>query len=106
MTDSVNEVRLVGRVAGVQERLLPSGDTIVTFRVVTDRAAHQRGPSGKVSVDTHDCVVHTAALRRKVMRLNDGDWISAGGALRRRFWSGPGGPVSRSEIEVGTLTRC
>lgn len=106
MTESINEIRLVGRVSGVQERVLPSGDVIVTFRVVTDRPTNQRGPEGKVGVDAHDCVARTAALRRKAVRLSDGQWVAIDGAVRRRFWRAASGPVSRSEVEVSALARC
>ena len=105
MSESVNEIRLVGRLAGAEERALPSGDTIVTFRIVTDRAPRDRGPAGRVSVDTHDCVLHPATLRRKALRIPDGEWVEVTGALRRRFWRSPGGVASRSEVAVASLTR-
>ena len=102
---SINEVRLVGRVSGVAQATLPSGDEIVTFRVVTDRLASQRGPSGRVMVDTLDCVAFSAAVRRKVLSLSDGDWVEVAGALRRRFWRGASGASSRTEVEVRRVTR-
>ena len=56
----VNEVRLRGRVAAVpEERELPSGDRIVTARLVVARPpgpARQRQP-----VDVLDCVAWTGA---------------------------------------------
>ncbi|CAB4910692.1 unannotated protein [freshwater metagenome] len=102
---SINEVRLVGRVSGVAQTTLPSGDEIVTFRVVTDRAASHRGPSGRVKVDTLDCVVFSATARRKVLALTDGDWVEAVGALRRRFWRGASGASSRTEVEVRRVSK-
>jgi len=102
---SINEVRLVGRVSGVAQTTLPSGDEIVTFRVVTDRAASHRGPSGRVMVDTLDCVAFSATARRKVLALTDGDWVEAVGALRRRFWRGTSGASSRTEVEVRRLSK-
>ena len=45
--EAVNEVRLVGRVSQTpEERVLPSGDVLWTFRVVVPRAT---GPSGLAS---------------------------------------------------------
>jgi single-strand DNA-binding protein len=102
---SINEVRLVGRVSGVAGSTLPSGDEIVTFRVVTDRIASQRGPSGRVMVDTLDCVAFSAAVRRKALRLADGDWVEIVGALRRRFWRGASGTSSRTEVEVRRVSK-
>ena len=102
---SINEVRLVGRVSGVAQTTLSSGDEIVTFRVVTDRAASHRGPSGRVKVDTLDCVVFSATARRKVLALTDGDWVEAVGALRRRFWRGASGASSRTEVEVRRVSK-
>ena len=45
----VNEVRLCGRLAAEpEERVLPSGDSLVTFRLVVARpASRRRGPAGR-----------------------------------------------------------
>src|SRR5689334_20642669 len=49
---AVNEVRLVGRVSRTpEERVLPSGDVLWTFRVVVPRA----GASGRPAVDALEC---------------------------------------------------
>lgn len=100
-----NEVRLVGRVgAAPAERTLPSGDRVVTFRVVVERpesAVRARAPR----VDTIDCAAWRADVRRTVLRWQAGDVVSVTGALRRRFWRGPGGPASRSEVEVAMARR-
>lgn len=99
---SVNEVRIVGRLAGVQPpRVLPSGDVVVSFRVVTRRPRPRR----KVSVDTLDCAVWTAGLRRTVERWAVGDTVEVSGALRRRFFRAGGAPVSRVEVEVSRARR-
>lgn len=98
----VNEVSLSGRVAGTQERVLPSGDVIVTFRVVVDREP-RRGSS--VKVDALDCVTWRADLRRRALTLADGDEVLVDGALRRRFWRGGAGAASRVEVEVLRLRR-
>lgn len=94
-----NYIKLCGHVSGIPElRTLPSGDEIVTFRVVVPRAEEGR-------VDTIDCQVSTAALRRKVLKINDSSEVEVEGSLHRRFWRGPSGLASRYEVEVRTLQR-
>lgn len=104
-----NEVLLVGRVSGApRERELPSGDALVSWRVVVDRPAPRRAPPEgvrRITIDTLDCVAWTAALRRKARSLLDGDIVSVEGALRRRFWQAGAGATSRTEVEVEQLRR-
>lgn len=104
-----NEVALVGRISGTpEERELPSGDTLVAWRVVVPRPAPRRPPPDGTrppTVDTLDCVAWTAALRRTARRLADGDIVAVEGALRRRFWRAPAGASSRCEVEVSALRR-
>ncbi|MEX2290839.1 MAG: single-stranded DNA-binding protein [Mycobacteriales bacterium] len=104
-----NEVLLVGRVSGApQERELPSGDALVSWRVIVDRPAPRRAPPEgvrRIAIDTLDCVAWTAALRSKARRLVDGDIVHVEGALRRRFWRAGAGATSRTEVEVGQLRR-
>lgn len=105
-----NSVVLVGRVsAPAQERALPSGDLIVTWRLIVERP-----PPAKVaplgvrvqSVDTLDCVAWTAGTRRIARGLAAGDLVTVDGALRRRFWRvGGAGAASRCEVEVLSLRR-
>lgn len=105
---SRNEVVLVGRVSGEPEtRELPSGDTLVSWRVVVDRPAPRRRPEGRKppTIDTVDCVGWTAAVRRTARGLSDGDVVAVEGALRRRFWRGGAGMRSRTEVEVEALRR-
>jgi single-strand DNA-binding protein len=97
-----NEVTLVGRLAGeIQERPMPSGAVLCSFRLVVRRESASRGPS----IDTLDCVVWLAAVRQAVLRWSAGDLVEVRGAVRRRFWRGVSGPVSRCEIEVGIARR-
>jgi single-strand DNA-binding protein len=97
-----NEVTLVGRLAGeVQERLMPSGATLCSFRLVVRRDGAARGPS----IDTLDCVAWLATVRQAVLRWTAGDLVEVRGAIRRRFWRSVSGPVSRCEIEVGVARR-
>ena len=102
---SINEVVLVGRFSGYEERTLPSGDCAAVFRVIVDRPPHERGPSGRVAVDALDCVAWRAAARRRLAALPEGEWVRVQGALRRRFWKSAGGPASRSEVEVREVQR-
>jgi single-strand DNA-binding protein len=104
-TVACNEVRLVGRLAAAaEEKQLPSGDVLVTFRLVVDRPpAHRRERSP--TVDTIDCSAWRADVRRSVRRWQAGDTIEVSGALRRRFWRGASGAASRSEVEVASARR-
>lgn len=102
--DHVNVVRLLGRLAAAPEsRELPSGDELVTMRLVVARppGGRRASASGRaVTVDTIDCCVWAAAIRRRVLRWGPGDQIVVEGSLRRRFWRGSAGAQSRYEVEV------
>ena len=104
-----NEVILVGRVSGVpEERELPSGDCLVSWRVVVDRPPPRRPvPDGvrPPTIDALDCVGWSASVRRTARGLADGDVVAVEGSLRRRFWRGGAGAVSRTEVEVASLRR-
>lgn len=94
-----NYVKLEGRLSGEAEvRTLPSGDEIAVFRIVVPREEEGR-------VDTIDCQVSSAVLRRKVLKINDSSEIAVEGALHRRFWRGTAGLASRYEVEVKVLQR-
>lgn len=103
-----NEVLLVGRVSGPpDERELPSGDVLVHWRVVVERAPGRRPPPGvrPATVDTVDCVAWTAPLRRAAGALLPDDVVEVRGALRRRFWRAGAGAVSRYEVEATAVRR-
>jgi single-strand DNA-binding protein len=104
-----NQVRLVGRVSGVpEERELPSGDALVSWRVVVDRPPPRRPPAAGTrppTIDTLDCVAWSGPVRRTARGLADGDVVSVEGALRRRFWRAGAGAASRCEVEVAALRR-
>lgn len=92
-----NHVSLEGRVSGPpQEKVLPSGDKVVTFRLVVPR---QEG-----GVDTIDCAAWTSTLRRKALSMTDAQ-ARLTGELRRRFWQSGKGVASRYEVEATTLER-
>lgn len=94
-----NYIRLEGRLSGEPEiRTLPSGDELVVFRIVVPRDDEGR-------VDTIDCQVSTAQLRRKALKTKDATPIVVEGALHRRFWRGAAGLASRYEVEVIRLQR-
>jgi single-strand DNA-binding protein len=95
---TVNEVRLVGRVSQApEERVLPSGDALWTFRLVVPRPT---GGTSRQSVDALECAVWGGRVRRSVATWGEGDVVEVTGAVRRRFFRGPGGAASRVEIEV------
>jgi single-strand DNA-binding protein len=104
--DVRNEVRLCGRLsAPAEERTLPSGDVIVTLRIVIPRSHPTRGTGSSDGesrpgrVDTIDVVCWSAGARRTALRLDAGATIEIEGSLRRRFFATPrttGGAPSRS----------
>ena len=102
-----NDVHLVGRLAVEPvRRELPSGDVLVSFRLVVARQPGRRGPSGRgPSVDTLDCAAWRRDVQRTLTRMNPGDIVEVHGSLRRRFWRSGVAPASRSEVEVSKLTR-
>ncbi len=96
-----NEVLLAGRVSSAPvERELPSGDHVLEFRIVIDRA-HSR--SEKREVDTLDIAVWSAKVRRSAQRLAVDDWVEIIGSVRRRFWKSPSGVASRWQVEASQL---
>jgi single-strand DNA-binding protein len=99
----LNEVSLIGRLSGVPiEKLLPSGDKVVEFRLVVGRAKNSSGKS-KVSVDTIDVAVWGARNRKIALRFNENSWIEVEGAIRRRFWHSPNGLASRWQVEASEI---
>jgi single-strand DNA-binding protein len=99
-----NRVTLRGRVSAEPSvRELPSGTSIVTFRMIMTRAkTHMTGGSKQTS-DWVDCVAWAPRPRRTVATWRSGDTVEVEGALRRRFFRSEGGvPSSRVEVEVLT----
>lgn len=92
-----NEVRLVGRVSRrPAERVLPSGDKVVSFRLSVPRPEGSARPGS----DWVDCAVWSARLRRTVARWVVGEQVEVSGALRRRVFRSGAGVVPLVEIEV------
>ena len=105
-TASCNEVRLAGRVSRApEEKVLPSGDAVWTFRLVVPRGRRREGT--RQTVDVLDCAVWAGRVRRSVATWAEGDHVEVTGALRRRFFRAGGATASRCEVEVtgGRLVR-
>jgi single-strand DNA-binding protein len=79
-----NDVVLRGRLSAPAEvRTLPSGDTLVSFRLVVRRPEPRaRGQS----TDTLSCITYDRALQRRITAWQAGDVVEVEGALQRRFW--------------------
>ena len=105
--EHVNEVRLVGRLpVEPSRRELPSGDVLVSFRLVVARSPDRRRKAERVpTVDTLDCAAWRADVQRSVERASEGDLVELHGSLRRRFWRVGAGAASRSEVEVVRMKR-
>jgi single-strand DNA-binding protein len=98
--DWENAVTLTARVTSEAEQVeLPSGDSLVKFRVVVPRYK----PTTKTTVDTIDCVTFKPVVKRKASSLAVGDIVDISGAIRRRFWQSGAGVASRVEVEVTSL---
>lgn len=104
--EMVNEVRLVGRLpAGAQERVLPSGDVLCTFRVAVQRSSVGAARASRQQVDSLECVTWNGRVRRSALSWHVGDHVEVVGALRRRFFTSPSGTASRVEVEVVSARR-
>jgi len=100
-----NSVQLVGHVSGEPiERQLPSGDHLVSFRVVVPRSAAVRRRT-RQSVDTVECSAWPAKVRRAAARLAVGDQVTVSGELRRTFRRSRGGVRSWVTVDVDTIER-
>lgn len=104
--DHRNEIRLVGRVSGEPVSVtLPSGDAVVTVRLVVERPPPPAGRGRRRQVDTVACAAWEPALRRTLLRWSPGDTVEVDGALRRRFWRAERVPQSRYEVELSAARR-
>ncbi|MFL6240421.1 MAG: single-stranded DNA-binding protein [Actinomycetes bacterium] len=101
-----NEVYLVGKLSGEPaERTLPSGDVLLSWRLVVNRARGERG-NRKAVHDTLPCFSLKAGVRRSVSSYAAGDLIEVEGVLRRSFWRTPsGGEASKCEVEARSVKR-
>lgn len=107
----LNEVRLIGKVPALaQERVLPSGDVLCTFRVAVARdpapaGSHTANGSSRRGFDSLECSSWTGRVRRSAMSWQVGDVVEVSGAIRRRFFRTANGTASRVEVEVTTARR-
>ena len=98
-----NEMRLVGRVADEPTAVvLPSGDELVSARLIVERPRPPAGQGRSGKVDTFACAAWPSVLRWRMRVWSAGDTVEVTGAMRRRFWRGPTGVQSRYEVEVTT----
>ncbi len=100
-----SEALLVGRLGAVAEKKMPSGDTMLSFRVVIDRAPRDRGPSGRVLVDAIECSLWKANLIKRVQKMPVDSLVEVSGPLRRRFFRSGHGFQSMMDVEVRRLRR-
>jgi single-strand DNA-binding protein len=91
-----NDVVLRGRVSAPADiRTLPSGDPLLTFRLVVRRPEPRaRGQS----VDVLTCITYDRALQRRIALWQPGDVVEVEGALQRRFWRTGTGTASVCEV--------
>lgn len=100
-TPARNAVALAGRVSSAPvERELPSGDRVVTFRLVMARDQTPMTAKSKQVSDWVDCAAWGGRVRRSVASWQVDDHVEVEGALRRRFFRDAGGAASRVEVEV------
>ena len=101
VTSALNSVTLRGRVSAAPlERELPSGDRIVTTRLVMARAPDRPSAGSRQVSDWVDCVAWSRRARRSVLSWRVDDVVELEGALRRRFFRTEGSTGSRVEVEV------
>ena len=95
-------VTLRGRVTALpEERTLPSGDVLVTFRISVPRRPTPLGKGSRQTSDWVECVAAAARVRRGVATWAVGDEVQVDGVLRRRFYQSEGGAGgSRLEVEA------
>ncbi|MEU2348581.1 single-stranded DNA-binding protein [Modestobacter sp. NPDC049651] len=91
-----NDVVLRGRLSAPPElRPLPSGDTLLVFKLVVRRAnPRPRGPKS----DVITCVSLLPALQRHAVAWTDADVVEVEGSLQRRFWRTPTGTAVAYEV--------
>jgi len=96
-----NEVCLAGRVSSAPvERELPSGDRVITFRIVMARERSPMTSKSRQVSDWVDCAAWGGRVRRTVASWKVGDCVELEGALRRRFFRTAAGTSTRVEVEV------
>ena len=101
---ATNDVRLVGRLTGEPSVVeLPSGDSLVTFRISVPRASPPTTTAGAAKaqrVDSVPCTAWSPRLRRSILTWRAGDLVEVSGAVRCRFYQAGGATRSRVEVEA------
>jgi single-strand DNA-binding protein len=102
---AANDVRLVGRLTAEPVVVeLPSGDTLVTFRISVQRGAAPGSPvaahRSSQRVDSVPCTAWTPRLRRSIVAWRPGDLVEVSGSVRCRFYQAGGATRSRVEVEA------
>ena len=102
-----NDVRLVGRLTAEPTVVeLPSGDSLVTFRISVPRASPPRSSAPAAvkgqRVDSVPCTAWTPRLRRSIQSWRPGDVVEVSGAVRCRFYQAGGATRSRVEVEAAS----
>lgn len=99
--DCRNTVSLIGRVSSAPlEREMPSGDRVVTFRLVMRRERTPMTAKSKQTSDWVDCTAWGSRARRSAATWQVGDQVAVEGALRRRFFRGTAGSSTMLEVEM------
>ena len=91
-----NDVVLRGRLSAPPElRPLPSGDTLLVFKLLVRRdSPRPRGPRS----DTITCVSYLPTLHRHAVAWTPEDVVEVEGSLQRRFWRTPTGTAVAYEV--------
>ncbi|CAB4557088.1 unannotated protein [freshwater metagenome] len=104
VSEYVNQVSLIGRLSGEPfEKVLPSGDKVVEFRVVIERGTNSVKDKRKI-VDTIDVAAWSALNRKVALKLDENSWVCVFGSIRRRFWQSPAGLASRWQVEASDIS--
>lgn len=94
-----NQVFIVGRCSGPgEEKVLPSGDKVVEFRIIVGR-------DDREGYDTFDVALWSSVLRKRGVALKSDEWVEITGTLRRRFWKVGAVSASRWQVEARELRR-
>ncbi|MFG1946716.1 single-stranded DNA-binding protein [Nonomuraea sp. NPDC048826] len=95
-----NEVLLVGRLsAAVEDRALPSGDTMTKWRLLVRRRRHNRG--GTIT-DSIPCVSFNQEVADVLRDLKPRDAMEVTGAFRCRVFGPASAKIWTYEVEVAT----
>jgi single-strand DNA-binding protein len=96
-----NAVVLRGRISSAPiKRELPSGDVILTFRVVVGRDKTPMTAKSRQTSDWVDCTAWGGRVKRRITKWQLGDVVEIEGALRRRFFRSESRTSTRVEVEV------